>query len=172
VIPSERSNAVVLSGSGRGGLRGQQPAVGSVHDTAIAQGNGFQAGMGELYAFNAVITGTFVVKTAGNVTLDVFTDDGFFMGVGNGATRVSGDQMVGGPVTTPFFGYPVLASYNQGTAPIGRLVTVNFPAPGLYPFELDYSECCGQGLSLTLTASAGSGYNGPAPAGSLELTPA
>jgi len=49
---------------------------------------------------------------------------------------------------------------------------VSFPAPGLYPFELDYSECCGQGLSLTLTASAGPGYNGLAPAGSLELTPA
>jgi len=48
-----------------------------------------------------VITGTFVVKTAGKVTLEVFT---------NGATRVSGDQMVGGPGTTPFFGYPVLAS--------------------------------------------------------------
>ncbi len=127
--------------------------AGNFSGTIVAQGNGLQAGVGTLSSFDAVFTGTFVVAKAGDVTFNVLANDGFLLGVGGGATRVSGSYE-GAPASnaSPFQAYPLVGAWNQpsggavGTYP----VTVHFPAPGTYPYEIDYFDCCGQPLSLTL----------------------
>ena len=127
--------------------------AGNFSGTIVAQGNGLQAGVGTLSSFDAVFTGTFVVAKAGDVTFNVLANDGFLIGVGGGATRVSGSYE-GAPASnaSPFQAYPLVGAWNQpsggavGTYP----VTVHFPAAGTYPYEIDYFDCCGQPLSLTL----------------------
>ncbi|HJQ24187.1 MAG TPA: PKD domain-containing protein, partial [Blastocatellia bacterium] len=139
--------------------------------TIVAQGNGYQAGVGPLNTFNAVFTGSFVVAAAGDVTFNFFTDDGFILGIGGGATRVSG-TLNNPPASglSPFAGLPVMGSFNDRTAPTGSTIAVHFPAPGVYPYEVDYSECCGGQLVLTMATTA-SGNKGVPPTGSLTLTP-
>ena len=56
------------------------------------------------------------------------------------------------PARPPFEDYPVMGAYNDPTGPRGNQVTVHFPAAGVYPYELDYSECCGGELSMTMTS--------------------
>jgi RHS repeat-associated protein len=139
--------------------------------TVIAQGNGLQAGVGSLYGFQAVFTGSFTVASAGNVSINVFSDDGFILGVSGGATHVSG-AMVNVPTggLTPFQNYTVVGSYNQGTAPVGNVEVINFPAAGTYSYELDYTECCAGQLSLTMAIGA-TNSTGAAPTGALSITP-
>ena len=55
-----------------------------------AQGNGAQAGVGSLSSFDAEFEANFIVSQPGDVTFNVVADDGFLLGVGGGATRVSG----------------------------------------------------------------------------------
>ena len=115
-------------------------ANGSYTGAVIAQGNGYQAGQGSLAAFQAVFTGTFTAAAAGHVTFVFYDADGFVFGVGNGAQRVSG-TFVYPPTSgsTAFNGYAVMGSFNTATVPVANTITVNFPAPGTYPFELDYA---------------------------------
>ena len=122
---------------------------GNYNGQIVAQGNNLQAGAGSLYSFYAELTGSFVVGQAGDVTFTIVHDDGYVLGVGNGATRVNGDYEGNPPSTTPFNGYSTVAAWNQGGAATGS-ATVHFPAPGTYPYELDYSECGGGGLRLIL----------------------
>src|SRR5690606_32349768 len=73
---------------------------------------------------------------------------------------------------TAFEGLPVVGSFNQTTPPIGNSVTVHFPAAGTYPYELDYTECCGGQLVLTMAATSASGSStGIPPSGALTLNP-
>jgi RHS repeat-associated protein len=143
---------------------------GNFAGTIVAQGNGYQAGVGALGTFQAVFTSAITVPSAGNVTFNFFTDDGFIFGVGGGATRVSG-PMVGVPTSglTPFTNLTVVGSYNVPTAPVGNVVVVNFPAPGTYNYEVDYSECCGG--SLVLTMATGQNSTGVPPTGAVTLSP-
>jgi len=144
---------------------------GNFNGTIVAQGNGFQAGVGSLKYFESVFTGSFTVATAGNVVFDIYSDDGFILGINGGATRVSGPQInVPANGLSPFQQYTVVGAYNQGTSPTGNTVVVNFPAAGTYQYELDYTECCSGFLSLTMAIGA-SGATGAAPTGSLTLTP-
>jgi uncharacterized membrane protein len=145
---------------------------GNFTGTIVAQGNGYQAGVGPLFAFNAVFTSTFVISTPGDVTFDFYSDDGFFLGVGGDASYVSGTY-VNPPASglTPFEDLPVVASYNVPSSPAGNTVTIHFPKPGIYPYELDYSECCGGQLSMTMTGST-VGSHGIPPTGSVVLGPA
>ncbi len=145
---------------------------GNFTGTIVAQGNGLQAGAGALATFQAVFTGSFTVASAGDVVFHIYNDDGFVLGIGGGATRVAG-FMVGAPPSgfTAFENLPVVGALNIGTGAVARLVQLHFPAAGAYPFELDYSECCLQGLSLTMTASTVNGDRGLAPSGSLTLSP-
>src|SRR4051812_41808045 len=130
--------------------------VGNFAGTMVAQGNGLQAGVGTLSSFDAVFTSSFVVAKAGDVTFNVLANDGFLLGIGGGATRVSG-AYENAPASnqSPFQGYPLVGAWNQssggsvGTYP----VTVHFPAAGTYPYEIDYFDCCGQPLSLTLAVA-------------------
>src|SRR5206468_851887 len=46
------------------------------------QGNGYQAGVGNLRAFDMELTGTFYVTTAGYAAFRVNHDDGWYLGIG------------------------------------------------------------------------------------------
>jgi RHS repeat-associated protein len=142
---------------------------GNFTGTIVAQGNGYQAGVGPMFTFQAVFRGTFTVASAGNVVFDFFSDDGFILGISNGATRVSGAS-VNMPALTPFAQYPVMGAIDGPNSASGNQVVVYFPAAGSYPYELDYTECCGGQLSITMTTSTSS-IGGIPPTGSLTLTP-
>lgn len=136
----------------------------------VAEGNGFQAALGPLFCFSLVLTGEFTVAAAGDITFNFFSDDGFIMGIGSGATRVSG-PLVNPPASgfTAFQGYPIMGAYNQATAPVANTIVVHFPAAGSYPYEVDYKECCAGEVALTMTQ--GPGRTGVPPTGSLAITP-
>ena len=134
--------------------------------TVVAAGNGYQAGYGPLDNFQAVFTGSLVVAAAGNRTFNFYSDDGWQLGLAGGATYASG-ALYNVTSRTPAAGYPVVGGYQDPSAPTARSVVVNFPAPGTYPFEIDYTECHSGALSLTLGTSAGA----LPPAGDVSLAP-
>jgi RHS repeat-associated protein len=147
-------------------------ANGNFTGTIVAQGNGYQAGVGALNQFQAVFTGTLTIAAPGNVSFNFFDDDGFVFGVGNGATRVSGVMFFPPPSgLTAFNSFPVMGAYQAGTGDQGRSVVVNFPVAGSYPYEVDYSECCSAGLSMTMAIVQNTSTIGAPSTGSLKLTP-
>ena len=148
--------------------------LGNFTGTTVVQGtdaNGVlhQAGNGDLFEFQAVLTGSLTVARAGQLTFSFFSDDGFIFGLNGGATRVGG-VLQNPPVSglTSFTGYPVMGAFNSPTGPQERDVVVNFPAPGMYAYEMDYFECCGDGLAFTVGIS---GAAGMPPTGNLALSP-
>jgi len=125
-----------------------------------ARSGGPAAGVGDLYNFHAVYTSTLTVASAGPVVFGILADDGWIMSIGPGPggaqpARVDGspDSLYNAPPAGPFTGYPVVGAYNYGEAPDRRTITVNFPAAGTYPFEMDYTESNGNQLALTLETS-------------------
>jgi hypothetical protein len=123
---------------------------------------------GSLDAFQAVFTGQFYASESGEVTFKFWSDDGWVLsigpkvsGTGEQPSYVIGDfdpptPAAGTPWPTgPFTQYRVVGRFNKVTGVTTRAVTVNFPAAGYYPFELDYSECCGGQLSLLMGTTAG-----------------
>ena len=139
----------------------------------IPRGNGASLGYDYLQDFNGVFTGSLNVASAGDITFKFWADDGFVFGVGKGASRVSGVNF-NPPASgvTGFEGYPLAGAYNTGTgADQPRLVTVHFPAPGSYPFEVDYAECCVQGLALTMGTTSAAGDRIIPPTISLAMSP-
>jgi len=148
---------------------------GNFSGTIVAQGNGHAAGeIGPMNAFQAVFTGSYTVATGGPTTISIYVDNSFILGIGGGATRVSGPQNP--PLSvTPFYHLSVMGA---GTAQFGGFaMTVNFPGPGSYPFELDFVECCGGNpdpMSLVMMTGSLNGNGvapGMPPSGSLSLTP-
>ena len=144
--------------------------AGNYTGSIVAAGNGAQAGVNSMNAFDAVFTGTYAVTAAGNQTFNYLSDDGWMLGIGGGATRVSGPS-VNAPASglSPFKSYALMASYNTPSSPAPNSVTVYFPAPGTYPFEIDYFEVRGGQLCLTVTTDA-TGHSIP-PTGSIALSP-
>ena len=121
-------------------------------------GKGFQAGLDPLSAFQAVFTADLNVSSAGQVTFNVFSDDGFVLAIGPQGT--SQPARISGPMVNPppggisyVKGYPVAGAFNFSEASNANDITVSFAAAGTYPLELDYNECCGGQLSITLAAS-------------------
>lgn len=144
---------------------------GNFTGTIIAQGNNLRAGEGSLFTFQAVFTSSFTVASAGDVVLSFFSDDGFILGIGGGATRVSGPLLNVPPGgVTAFSGFPVVGAFNSATAPVANTIVVHFPAAGSYPYELDYTECCGGQESLTMAVGQANSKGVP-PTGSLTLSP-
>jgi RHS repeat-associated protein len=144
---------------------------GNFAGTIPAQGNGWEPGVvpGNLGSFQAVFTGSFIVAQGGDTVISVYVDNSFILGIGGGAIRVSGS----GDGVTGFYQYPVMGVLSTS---IGETsITVRFPGPGTYPYELDYVECCGDGggdtLSLMMTAGAPNGSSGTPPTASLVLSP-
>jgi len=114
-------------------------------------------------SFEAAFHSTLTVPSAGEVTFNIYSDDGWLLGIG---TNVSGLQpsYVSGALDnpqpqTPVYHLTVVGAHNLPTSPAQRTVTINFPAAGTYPMELDYTECCGGQLSLVL----GSSFRNPIP---------
>lgn len=141
--------------------------------TIPAQGNGYQAGVGALTHFNAVFTGELTIATAGDYVFNFYTDDGFILGIDNGASYVSGHMHNPPPSgLTAFEGFTVVGASNATTGPVQREVVVNFPAPGVYPFELDYAQGPITELVLAWTIKYGPNANdvkGIPPTGALTL---
>ncbi|HSX08648.1 MAG TPA: hypothetical protein VLF93_00665 [Candidatus Saccharimonadales bacterium] len=120
------------------------------------QANGYQAGLGSLVAFDVVFTGTFYVDAPGKIPISVNHDDGWFLGIGsaNGQQPTNaGGNMTNTPAKTPFKGYQVVAGYNDDKNGAPNNTQVNFPAAGMYPFELDYFEVNQGTLYLILNAN-------------------
>ena len=105
-----------------------------------------------MYSFSAVFTGSLNVPSAGAYSFTFVSDDAFVFGVGNSATRVSGPQ-TGTPANSALQGYPVMGGLNQRTAPATSVITVNFPAAGVYPYEVDYAKAGDSKLTLTMQSN-------------------
>jgi RHS repeat-associated protein len=140
---------------------------GDFSGTIVAQGGGVQAGVGQLAGFDAEFTSIFNVSQPSDVTFTFYHDDGFLLGVGNGASRVNG-ALENTPATTPFQGYTVAGGCDE--RPTGGSgfcsantdsVTVHFPAAGSYPYELDYFEAGNDNLSLTMTQGSVASNSSP-----------
>lgn len=144
---------------------------GNFTGTIEARGNGQEAGINNLFTFQAVFTSTFTIASAGDVVFSFFSDDGFMLGIGGGATRVSG-PLVNVPASglTPFESLPVVGAFNVPTAPTANTIVVHFPAAGSYPYEVDYTECCGGQESLTMAVGQANSKGVP-PTGSLVISP-
>jgi hypothetical protein len=160
-------------------LTNQRPMVAVTTDVnssytgqIVLQGNGQQAGLNMLNEFDMVLEGTLIVRQAGVVELDFYSDDGFIIGIGNGATSTTSSTLSNPPASglTGFLHLPVVGAYNGVEAPSSHQVFANFPAPGAYPFEVDYTECCGGQLALTLASPSSGGQVIP-PIAVLALTP-
>ncbi len=121
--------------------------------------------------FSAVFTGQFYVTTAGEFTFTFRSDDGYIFGLGNGAKKVGGSDYKDplGYTYTPFENYPVMGAYNAATSASARTITVNFPAPGVYPFEIDYTDGGGWQRAL-IVADTQTGLM-ITPATALTITP-
>ncbi len=90
--------------------------------------------------YGLAMWGMFVVPEPQTVTFRVHHDDGFIMGIGGGAVRVSGylhDNW--NHAKTSAQGYPIVGSHND-SGDITDLITVRFPTAGEYGFEFDYSS--------------------------------
>jgi hypothetical protein len=152
--------------------------------TIVAEGNGQQAGVGDLAGFQAVFQGSFTVSAQSQVTFQLYSDDGWILSIGPSAegaqpTYVSG-PLVNSPSAGPFTGFSVVGAFNTDTAPVLKDLVVDFPAEGTYPFELDYAEGNYGRLTLVLGAnrqllsgsSSGSGLPGKvtliAPSGTIN----
>lgn len=132
----------------------------------VAQGNGYVVGKGQLTGFQMLLTGQFVVAQAGSLNLTIYSDDGFSWGVGpdSNGKQPQGNINAGG--NTPFFGYPILnRSGSYGSFPI----SINFPEPGVYPYEIDFAENGDGGLSFSVL-SANNSQGVPA-SNSLAISP-
>jgi hypothetical protein len=122
-------------------------------------GNSLQAGLGLLSSFQAVFTADLNVSSAGQVTFNVFSDDGFVLAIGpqgnNQPKPIPGGPMANPPASSFVKGYAVMGALNQKSlsATTANDIVIDFPAGGTYPLELDYTECCGGTLSLVLALS-------------------
>jgi len=121
--------------------------------TEVVAGNGYQAGVGPLFQFEAVFLSTVTVAAAGDATFGLLADDGWTLAMGPDAagrqpTYAAGSRY-NAPATGPFTGYPVVGAYNDHEDVTRHTLTVHFPAAGSYPFEMDYTERNGGNLALT-----------------------
>ena len=110
-------------------------AAGAYAGTIVAQGNNYHAGAGGHEQLQRGVHGALNVPAVGAFTFTFVSDDAFVFSVGGGATRVSGPQLVGGN--------------NRRTAPAASAITVNFPEPGVYPYEVDFAKGADAKLALT-----------------------
>jgi hypothetical protein len=134
-----------------------------------------QAGVGAITNYDVVLETNLIVNAPGpypqNIELDIYSDDGFVMGIGNGATYVSGPLNIAPALNpTAFMGLPVVGASNNEQGPTASPVVISFPAAGTYPLEVDYNECCGGQLAITLGSPAVGGHVIP-PIAVIALTP-
>lgn len=111
--------------------------------------------------WDMVVTHQINVAVAGNYTFYCSSNDSVIIGIGNGATRVSGPMVnPRGQTKTAAKGYPVMMAENidMGEHDTGSTLStfvVNFPKVGVYNIELDYA-CHVDARTLCLNWKMGS----------------
>lgn len=122
-------------------------------DTILQSGSQHDGGN---TVFKMVLQGAFVVAAAGNYTINAPADDSILIGI-QGATHVSGHiYNPYGQSFTPYRGFPILlaandsASNNIAQSPNPYTAVINFPAPGIYQFEIDYNNYKGPAGDLQI----------------------
>ncbi len=109
----------------------------------ILDSNGNNLGQTVLWSgmtqgWDMAITGTFVVPVAGSYSVRVAHDDGFFWGIGGGATMTGTfDNISQG--TTTILGLTAQGGINRSGSRVDNFV-VTFPSAGSYVFEINYSQ--------------------------------
>lgn len=92
-----------------------------------------------------VMSASLSVAVAGEYTFKVSCKDGALIGIGGGATRISGTMINQRSQTrTALKGYPLMFANNINNPDGSTNITlstfvVNFPAPGIYGIECDYA---------------------------------
>ncbi len=157
----------------------QQPAQFPWPGTPTVQAGG----VGSLDPFYGVFKGQFYAGESGEVTFKFWSDDGWVLGIGP-KVNGNGEQplYVRGEFTPPtpgagtpwpmgpFTQYRVVGRFDQISGVTTKMVTVNFPAAGYCPFELDYTECHFGELSLLMGTTAGN-IIPPGPSATPTFTP-
>ncbi|HEU0002673.1 MAG TPA: hypothetical protein VFQ36_17325, partial [Ktedonobacteraceae bacterium] len=93
----------------------------------------------------------------GTLTMYITADDGWIISIGkdsNGDQPTPKQTIMAHPTKTkksPIKNYPEIGDNNVPSEPILRSIKVNFPAAGVYPVEIDYTECCGDQMTLVIT---------------------
>jgi RHS repeat-associated protein len=155
---------------------------GNYNGIVVAQDENYRPGVLDppsMTFFNAVFTGKFTVAEAGTYTLRFWSDDAFILGIGddgfgNQPSRISGEyNNLPNPGTTPIMGYRIMGGRNRDQPPQAFAITVNFPAAGSYPYELDFAQVNFDRMTLTMVLQDPiTGLNQSiAPSGSLSLNP-
>jgi hypothetical protein len=140
--------------------------------------------------FNAVIKFQISVENAGIQGFTVLVNSAFVIGFDGGATLGGGTANLGALAGgTAEMHYPALAGLNNaGDFPGNNWAqvgfTINFPKPGVYNGEIDYSSGLFSERQFTMTTSTGAiipnvgiltnggaTATGTAPSGQLQLTP-
>jgi hypothetical protein len=116
----------------------------------VAQGAAV-VGVGRLTNFDAAFTGNLIVQGQGMAAITLLIDDAFNLGLGGGASRVSG-TMTNPPSDglTALERLPVVGAFNHGHLETIKTVTIQFPHPGVYPYEIDYAQCMGGNAALRI----------------------
>lgn len=135
--------------------------------------------------YQLIILTSLSVPVAGQYTFTIKHNNGVLWGIGNNATLVSGSTVnIQGQTVTAAQGYPILGGTNSPsgwtTEPVTDTFTVNFPAAGVYPVEIDYSYWYHSGQQLEVQCNGfplanglpESGANAPVwPAWSTQYAP-
>lgn len=122
--------------------------AGTFSNNVTCQGNGIAIGINGTsnYNFQVSMTGNFIVAAAGSITFTPYIDAAFMLGLGpsgtNTPTYVSGPQSFNGYTNTLFKNYPLLVGLQNITdwhTSITTPFVINFPAAGVYPYEILYA---------------------------------
>ena len=130
--------------------------------TVVASGNGQSAYAGGLKAFDAALSSTLTVAKAGGVTFRVLHSGGALVAIGGGAVSVNGAPAAAS--TSAMHGYPVVGGFGGAALDRTDTFTVNFPAAGSYPVEIDYFSTGDVRASLVLSLLDFRGAGGKSPA--------
>lgn len=103
----------------------------------------------DLCSFQAGITGKLHASSAGDVVINVTSDDGFILGIKGGVTASPPPSTP--PTNTPLTNAPVVLAFDAPQSPSTTTTTLHFPSAGDFEFELDYFESFGGQLQLLLT---------------------
>lgn len=102
-------------------------------------------GAGAFQNYNMIVTFTLTFTTAGNYTFAINHDDGMYWGIGpsagNQPSIISGPNICPAPAATltALNSYKVMGA-NNTSGNFTDTYTVNIPAAGDYPFEIDYCQ--------------------------------
>ena len=138
------------------------------------QGNGYAAlvnplGGGGTPGFDMILTGYLVVSATGTLSFGLYNDNNMQLGLGANSSGgvpacMSGCIQTGGSSTTYLLNFPQLIFHDYGSTSF----SINFPAAGLYPFEIDFAgDHAHDSLDILDTTS----QHGLAPSVALAISP-